>query len=147
MFVTWLTNYLVSTWLAGIVPYLVYILSTVVPSPVVTEAPYVQAAQYPTVYNTPVAAVQNYQSTQSNGGNGISQWLQNSNWPANTHTTVERIVVCESGGQTTATNGVHVGLLQVNYTLHGQVPNEAVAQLNQGYEVYKKQGWSAWSCY
>ena len=74
--------------------------------------------------------------------------LAASPWPVSTWPTVERIIQCESSGNTNATGPLgHRGLLQVDPKLHGPVPADAAGQLAQGYEVYKKQGWGAWSCY
>jgi hypothetical protein len=56
--------------------------------------------------------------------------------------------MCESSGNTAAYGpGGYVGLMQVDPSLHGAVPADAVGQLAQGYEVYLKQGWGAWGCY
>lgn len=153
LFFPWIINYL-ATWLAGLIPYVVYLLSaTLTPTPAVVAEPIYEptvTAPTTTVYITPAATVQTYTSSSStNGlyGSTIEQWVENSNWPSDYHATLERVIMCESAGQTTATNGPHVGLLQVNGQLHGQVPADAVSQLNQGYEVFQKQGWAAWSCY
>jgi soluble lytic murein transglycosylase-like protein len=55
--------------------------------------------------------------------------------------------MCESGYTTTAVGPLgHVGLMQVDPTLHGEVPTDAVGQLTQAYEVYLAQGWDAWVC-
>ena len=70
-----------------------------------------------------------------------------SRWPAALWPTLERIVMCESGRNTAAVGPLgHRGLLQVDPKLFGSVPTDAVGQLNQGYDIYLKQGWSAWAC-
>lgn len=68
-------------------------------------------------------------------------------WPKSMWPTVNRVVKCESGGLTTADNGRHKGLMQVDPYFHGAVPSDAAGQLTQAYAVYQKQGWSAWQCY
>lgn len=79
---------------------------------------------------------------------GIDSWLAQSNWPQWTWPTVKRIVYCESRGIVgIATNPPHVGLMQVNTQYWGRVNADPVSELNQGYEVYKIQGFGAWSCY
>lgn len=78
----------------------------------------------------------------------LAQWLVDSNWPAEYWQTVARIVACESGGVVGIdTNPPHVGLMQANVELWGRVAHDPVAELNQGYEIFKVQGWQAWSCY
>lgn len=68
-----------------------------------------------------------------------------SDWPPETHAKVYRVVMCESSGRTTALSPAgYVGLMQVAPWLHGPVPADAVGQLNDGYEVYIRQGWGAW---
>lgn len=73
--------------------------------------------------------------------------LAASQWPPELWATVARIVACESGGSTTATNGVHVGVLQANVNYWGYPPADLVGQLNHGYGIYLAQGFGAWSCY
>lgn len=140
----------IEVWLAGLIPYVVYILAataTVVPtiqsqvSNNVTIQPQTQSTPYniPTVSNAP---------RPSSSGTTVQQWVDNSNWPSGTHATVERIISCESGGNPAAISPTgYTGLMQVAPWLHGPVPNDPVAQLNDAYEVYLKQGWGAWSCY
>jgi hypothetical protein len=78
----------------------------------------------------------------------LDQALAASPWPKELWPTVKRIVQCESGGNTAAVGPLgHRGLMQVDPKLHGPVPDDAVGQLTQGYNVYLKQGWKAWSCY
>lgn len=148
LFATWLSEQ-VAVWLAGLIPYVVYVLAlTPTPNPIYEQPRYTP---------TPTATVYVYQGTTNNNqglgevqgssGGTIQQWITSSNWPRDYYETLARIIMCESSGQTTARNGPHVGLLQVNGVLHGQVPNDPVLQLNQGYEVFKKQGWGAWECY
>lgn len=79
---------------------------------------------------------------------GVEQWLAASAWPASTWPTVLRIIACESGGNPGAVSpSGYVGLMQVAPWFHGTVPADPVAQLNQAYQVFLKQGWGAWSCY
>jgi hypothetical protein len=74
--------------------------------------------------------------------------LAQSSWPRDLWPTVERIIACESSGNTNAVGPLgHRGLMQVAPWFHGPVPTDAVGQLNQGYQVYLKQGWGAWECY
>lgn len=74
--------------------------------------------------------------------------LAASPWPAALWAIVERIVYCESRGQTTAVSaGGHRGVLQVDPSIWGAVPADLVGQLTQAYGVYLAQGWAAWSCY
>ena len=69
-------------------------------------------------------------------------------WPRELWPTVERIVACESSGNTAAVGpGGYIGLMQVDPRLHGAVPADAVGQLDQAYGVYLRQGWGAWGCY
>jgi hypothetical protein len=73
--------------------------------------------------------------------------IEASVWPAQYHDKLEAVIACESSGSTEALSaGGHVGLLQVDPALHGPVPAGAVAQLDDAYEVFLKQGWGAWSC-
>ncbi len=66
-------------------------------------------------------------------------------WPDNLLAKVERVVMCESGGRTTAVAPAgYVGLMQVAPWLHGPVPPDAVGQLAQAYRVYLREGWGAW---
>lgn len=66
-------------------------------------------------------------------------------WPAELLAKVERVVMCESSGRTTAVSPAgYVGLMQVAPWLHGPVPADAVGQLAQAYGVYLRQGWGAW---
>ncbi|MEZ4553180.1 MAG: transglycosylase family protein [Dehalococcoidia bacterium] len=66
-------------------------------------------------------------------------------WPAELLPKVERVVMCESSGRTTAVSPAgYVGLMQVAPWLHGTVPADAVGQLAQAYDVYLRQGWGAW---
>ncbi|MGE0135784.1 MAG: hypothetical protein AB7L91_12850 [Dehalococcoidia bacterium] len=74
--------------------------------------------------------------------------LELSAWPRDLWLTVERIIRCESGGNLDAVGPLgHRGLMQVAPWFHGAVPTDAVGQLNQGHQVYLKQGWQAWECY
>ncbi|MGE0228784.1 MAG: hypothetical protein AB7I38_00345 [Dehalococcoidia bacterium] len=74
--------------------------------------------------------------------------LELSAWPGDLWLTVERIIRCESGGNLDAVGPLgHRGLMQVAPWFHGPVPTDAVGQLNQGHQVYLKQGWQAWECY
>lgn len=77
----------------------------------------------------------------------LSDALAASAWPPDLWATVARIVACESGGSTAATNGVHVGVLQANVNYWGYPPADLVGQLNHGYGIYLAQGFGAWSCY
>jgi len=78
----------------------------------------------------------------------LDEALAASPWPRDLWPTVKRIVQCESSGNTAAVGPLgHRGLMQVDPTLHGPVPDDAVGQLTQGYEVYLKQGWGAGACY
>ena len=78
----------------------------------------------------------------------LDLWIAQSNWPPHLWSTVHRIVLCESGGIVgIATNPPHKGLMQVNENYWGRVNADAVSELNQGYEIYLQQGFSAWSCY
>ena len=79
--------------------------------------------------------------------NDLDQAIQASAWPASQWQTLRRVIACESGGQTTARNGPHYGLLQVNVNYHGYPGDTMLAQLNHGYGVFLKQGWAAWECY
>jgi hypothetical protein len=75
----------------------------------------------------------------------IQQAAAAAGWPGELLAKVERVVMCESGGQTNAvSSGGYVGLMQVAPWLHGAVPADAVSQLAQGYQVYLQQGWGAW---
>ncbi|MGE0227858.1 MAG: transglycosylase family protein [Dehalococcoidia bacterium] len=66
-------------------------------------------------------------------------------WPSELLPKVERVVMCESSGRTTAVSPAgYVGLMQVAPWLHGTVPADAVGQLAQAYDVYLRQGWGAW---
>lgn len=77
----------------------------------------------------------------------LEQAIAASDWPASLWGAVESVVMCESRGQTGAVSpGGHLGLLQVDPSLHGPVPADAVGQLNDGYDVYLEQGWAAWEC-
>jgi len=94
----------------------------------------------PTITTTITPTITNY-------GN-IDEWLAQSNWPQWTWETVKRIVWCKSRNIVgIATNPPHVGLMQVNVNYWGRVNPDAVSELNQGFEVFKIQGWGAWSCY
>lgn len=78
----------------------------------------------------------------------LDAWIAASQWPSNTWTTVKRIVMCESGGNPNIISPTgYVGLMQVAPWYHGYPPSDPVGQLNQGYEIWKKQGWGAWECY
>lgn len=94
------------------------------------------------------AVVQRLQTPQAANPVNSDLWaaLAASNWPPSLWSRVHAIVMCESRGQVTARNGAHYGLLQQNVNLHGYPGDTMVAQLNSGYAVYLKQGWSAWSC-
>lgn len=122
--------------------------ATTTPTPTVapaitvpTRAPTAMAT--PTSVPTEVATAVPQASTSS-----LQDALAASPWPPELWPTVERIVMCESSGNTAAYGpGGYVGLMQVSPSLHGPVPADAVGQLAQGYEVYLKQGWGAWGCY
>jgi hypothetical protein len=116
--------------------------ATATPIPTVTPATAVPT-RTPTLEPTEVATAAPAPATSS-----LQEALAASQWPAELWPTVERIVRCESSGNTAAYNPAgYVGLMQVSPSLHGPVPADAVGQLNQGYEVYLKQGWGAWGCY
>jgi hypothetical protein len=104
--------------------------------PVWTPAPYIPP---PPTVAPPVAPA----AAQSS----ISGALAASAWPPELWAPVARIVACESGGSTTARNGVHVGVLQANVNYWGYPPADLVGQLNHGYGIYLVQGFGAWSCY
>jgi hypothetical protein len=75
----------------------------------------------------------------------IQQAAAAAGWPSALLAKVERVVMCESGGRTTAVSPAgYVGLMQVAPWLHGAVPGDAVGQLAQAYGVYLAQGWGAW---
>jgi hypothetical protein len=133
----------VVTWMQGIVPYLVYVLATL-HTPTVTVPPVV-VKDVPPVVSTPefVATV-----APSIVSNNFDFWFQSSQWPSYMYETVKRIVKCESSFQPDIVSpGGYVGLMQIAPWFHGYPPSDPVGQLNQGYEVYLKQGWNAWSCY
>jgi hypothetical protein len=140
----------------GIIPYLVYILATIVPTvtvqPVAPEITQPEVPVYvetvaPSITMTPVVVtpepmVQSYQT------NSVESWIAASQWPSQFAGTVARIISCESGGNPGAISpGGYVGLMQIAPWFHGYQPSDPVGQLNQAYEVYLKQGWNAWSCY
>lgn len=101
----------------------------------------------PQVYVAPTPTATVISQTQQNY-NDIDKWLAQSNWPKQYWETVKRIVWCESRGIVgIATSPPHVGLMQVNVNYWGRVNADAVSELNQGYEVFKIQGFNAWSCY
>ena len=78
----------------------------------------------------------------------LDVWISQSNWPQWSWPTVRRIVLCESSGIVgIATNPPHVGLMQANVNIWGRVAHDPIAELNQGYYIYTRQGWRAWSCY
>jgi soluble lytic murein transglycosylase-like protein len=78
----------------------------------------------------------------------VGSWLAASQWPSQYHAVVARIIQCESSGNPGAVSSAgYVGLMQIAPWFHGSVPSDPVAQLNQAYEVYLKQGWGAWGCY
>lgn len=108
------------------------------------------AAQYRSATPEPTATAQSAtrQTVQaSRAVSSLEDALAASPWPPALWAKVEAVVACESGGQTTAVSpGGHVGLMQVDPRLHGPVPADAVGQLTQGYAVFLKQGWAAWSC-
>ena len=81
----------------------------------------------------------------SSSGGSIQQAAAAAGWPAELLAKVERVVMCESSGRTTAVSPAgYVGLMQVAPWLHGPVPADAVGQLAQAYAVYLRQGWGAW---
>jgi len=124
------------------------------PAPVVREPVYYVPQSTPTYIPSPKpiptyvpTIIPTVVSAPSSGGS-LSQWVDSSNWPSGLHGTVERVAMCESSGNPGAVGGgLYQGLMQVNPNYHGAVPSDPVAQLNQAYEVYLKQGWGAWSCY
>jgi hypothetical protein len=85
---------------------------------------------------------------RASGLSTVEGWIAQSSWPQETWPTVERIIQCESSGNPAAVGpGGYVGLMQVDPSLHGPVPVDPVAQLNQAHEVYLNEGWGAWGCY
>ncbi|MBX7112220.1 MAG: transglycosylase family protein [Dehalococcoidia bacterium] len=110
-----------------------------------------RAAAAPAVVATPAAtpartaAAQNTVASALSNGSWIQEAAAAAGWPADQLAKVERVVMCESGGRTTAVSPAgYVGLMQVAPWLHGAVPADAVGQLAQGYGVYLRQGWGAW---
>lgn len=144
----------IAQWAAGIIPYLIYLIS-LTPTPVVNVASNVNTNLYSepmttaTPYVAPSATVITQESTVSSHKLGsLDDWLAQSNWPSNSWATVKRIVMCESGGNPAIVSpSGYVGLMQVAPWFWGYPSSNPVEQLNQGYEVYKKQGWGAWQCY
>lgn len=123
-------------------------LPTLTPEATAFRADAIQAATVAPYIPTPAPYVPTAAPTAAVAApTSLDAALAASAWPAALWPTVRRIVWCESRGQTWARNGPHVGLMQVNESFHGPVPADAVGQLNQGYAVYLKQGWTAWACY
>lgn len=78
----------------------------------------------------------------------LDAWIAASNWPSQYRDIVKRIIMCESGGNPNIVSPTgYVGLMQVAPWYHGYPSSNPVEQLNQGYEIWKKQGFGAWECY
>jgi len=105
-------------------------------------------APAPTPAHTTVAEGTGAESTVARAltnTSSIQEAAAAAGWPADLLAKVERVVMCESSGRTTAVSPAgYVGLMQVAPWLHGPVPADAVGQLAQGYGVYLRQGWGAW---
>lgn len=124
---------LILTWIA-VLPQDVQKQEQVYVPPVVTQIPYTP----PVITVVPTVYI----------GDNLDAWIAASNWPTDLHHIVRRIVLCESSGIVgIASNPPHVGLMQANVNIWGRVPADALSELNQGYEIYLIQGFSAWSCY
>jgi len=94
---------------------------------------------------TRTAAAESTVTQALTGAGSIQQAAAAAGWPAGLLAKVERVVLCESSGRTTAVSPAgYVGLMQVAPWLHGPVPADAVGQLAQAYGVYLRQGWCAW---
>lgn len=110
-----------------------------------------QAAPAAPTVQQPQPAITASRAQESGGlyvGQNLYNVLAQSPWPQELWPTVERIVRCESSGNTAAVGPLgHQGLLQADGSLHGAVPGDAIGQLTQGYSIYQKQGWGAWECY
>lgn len=125
------------------------------PSEIVGSAVFMSALQNATATPAPIATptpapatTTTYATRSAVSMPALETALAATSWPRELWPTVERIVACESSGNTAAYGpGGYVGLMQVDPRLHGAVPADAVGQLEQGYEVYVKQGWGAWGCY
>lgn len=93
----------VALWLAGITPYLIYLIN-LAPTPVanvvsnvdtnssIYQNPIITATQYAAPSVTPSITIENTSK------DSLTQWIAESNWPANLANIVYRIVMCESGG-------------------------------------------------
>lgn len=78
-------------------------------------------------------------------GSALRAAIEASRWPPHLWLAVQQVVMCESRGLTTAVSPAgYRGLMQVAPWLHGPVPADAVGQLNQAFDVWRKQGWQAW---
>src|SRR5689334_20013199 len=131
-------------WIASKIAALIiaWVATFPAPQPVVKEPiwtpPLVTATSIPTTVPsalpTPVTTQTNYQYQSNN--TALDQWIAGSNWPPQYWNTVRRIVLCESGGVVGIRNGPHKGLMQANTNFWGYVPDEPIAELNQGYYIF-----------
>lgn len=90
------------------------------------------------------------------GGNTPADWLRQGGWPSNLIPTMVAIGGAESGWRVDAeskpnTNGtIDRGWLQIN-SVHGYDPHKLVTDpvytARAGYDIYKRQGFGAWSVY
>ena len=84
----------------------------------------------------------------------LPQYLAIPYWPVEEHKNVTRRIHCESKGITNATNGNHIGLLQINQTLFSlDFPDYAHLDLFDpndnllaGYLIWQRYGWRMWEC-
>ena len=77
--------------------------------------------------------------------------LAQAGWPQSLWPDAKFVAECESGWDTNAYNGTHVGLMQLDPNLHTwRSPTlelwSAYGNLTAALSLYNEVGWSAWDC-